>query len=228
MRAAPTLVLILLLCGCVHLADSASLRQALAADLATRPICMRVPGTHNGILRSNGMTLVGDRLPDGRSVFEGDSGPSAPGPAHRAYDLLVALGLFRDEEQAVPARPSRVTRRYTPTPAGEAHLRLVPGGHGAAGWIGLCYGTAKLVAVEGVGPVERAPCRIRQRVTFTYLYDEIPDWVQDPRLRDYFPDIVTRDEGSVPRRRERSFLLRNRQWYLEDLDVGTWPVACIQ
>lgn len=144
----------------------------------------------------------------------------------RTYDLLAELGLYRVDEDLSSAADGLIWRRYTQTPLGEAHLRSIPR-HGQTSLQVLCYGKRRLVAIRWIGPVYRqSRCAQGRGVSYAYVYEDLPAWADDPRLRESFPNLVTRQNAAEVR--EGSFTLTGswREWYVDYSGLGpNYPVC---
>lgn len=138
----------------------------------------------------------------------------------RTYDLLVELGLYTVAEQPVGAGSDLVWRAYRQTPRGAAHLRDVPR-HGQSSLPLLCYGKRRLVGIRRIGPVyRRSRCEQGRYVTYAYFYEDLPAWADDPRLRESFANLVTRQNAAEVR--EASFPLTGswREWHVDHSGLG--------
>jgi hypothetical protein len=144
----------------------------------------------------------------------------------QTYDLLVEFGLYTVAEEPTGEGSDRIWRRYRQTPLGAAHLRDVPR-HGQSSLALLCYGKQRLVEIRWIGPVYRhSRCAQGRGVRYAYVYEDLPAWVEDPRLRESFPNLVTRQNAAEVR--EDSFALTGswREWYVDYSGLGpNYPVC---
>lgn len=215
-RGMPCAGLLLLALGaCAHLRTvPADIRALVEADLSSWPLCVRLPQDEHSSLRANGVTLVGYRHADGRISYQ-DSNITGEERIRRTYDLLVEFGLFTVvEEQPWPAPSPLVRRRYLPTPAGQAHYRTRSPSHGAPDWQALCVGHRTMIAFGSPGEVRRiTPCEEARAATYTYRFENLPAWIDDPRLRALLPELGTRSDAARPREGSTLLVRRGVHWY---------------
>lgn len=207
---------LLALGACAHLgAAPADIRALVEADFPSWPLCVPLPRGEHADLRSNGVTLVGYRHADGRISYQ-DSNVTGEERIRRTYDLLVEFGLFTVvEEHPWPAPSPLVRRRYLPTAAGQAHFLTRSPSHGAPDWQALCVGDRVMVAFRSAGAVRRiTPCEEARTATYTYRYENLPAWMDDPRLRAMLPELGSSSDAARPREGS-TLLVRGRgQWDL--------------
>lgn len=216
-------------CVTVTSRERARIDALVATEVPQRRFCVDLPsgdqirdGAHGQRARTSAefVDLPGERGRDGVILYPGmDS-------LRRTYDLLAELGLYRVEERPTSAASGLVWRSYLQTPLGEAHLRSVPM-HGQNSLALLCYGKRRLVAIRRIGPVYRqSRCAQGRYVTYAYVYEDLPAWADDPRLRESFPNLVTRENAGELR--EDSFLLTGswREWFVDYSGLGPdYPVC---
>jgi hypothetical protein len=195
--------------------------------LARQQICVRLPGGGDWTdVREDRVSTRGVPRRGGGFDYP-DKIEGTEEPVRAAYDLLTELGLYMVEEEAITGFwPGRI-RHYKPTPLGKAHIRLVPGGHGASGWYGLCYGARRLTAIEKVGPVKVKPCETSRTVYFTYHYDGIPAWADDPRLRRFFADIIDAAAARIVRHDGESLGYYEGEWFVRERIAEPYFIPCI-
>lgn len=205
--------------ACVHGGRaSPEIRALVDADLASWPLCVPLPQGEHSTLRANGVTLVGYRHADGRITYQ-DSNVTGEQRIRRTYDLLMEFGLFTVEERPSPAPSPLVRRVYLPTPAGRAHYRTISPVHGAPDWQALCVGTRTLVAFGSAGTVRHvSPCEDARRATYTYRYENLPAWMDDPRLRAMLPQLGASRDAARPREGSTPLVRRGGRWYLRTGD----------
>lgn len=199
------------------------LRDAIAADIASRRACFRLPQGQWAIVREDRVSLSGFALPDGRYTYPDRNG-TAEEQVRRAFDLLTELGIYMVVEQ--PRGERRRTRTYVPTPDAAAQIQWISQGHGVSGWMGLCYGNRTLIELTDIGPLVRAPCRKTRQVGYTYRYVDIPAWAGDPRLREFFPDLIGPGEAALARPGARTLRTHNGRWYVDD-HSGLMVIPCV-
>jgi hypothetical protein len=222
------LILVLVCFGCAErLPRYAKLSELVSARLAPQQVCLRLPDDGEWTdVREDQVSLRGFPGPDG-TVHYPDRRERREESIRAAYDLLTELGLYSVEEEILPEPGPGTMRHYRPTPLAQAHIRLVPGGHGESGWYGLCYGERKLVAIHRVGPVEYAPCRISREVEYSYRYAGIPAWADDPRLRRFFPDIIDSTRARTARGGYDTLRRGGDKWFVEEKVYGPYVIPCI-
>lgn len=217
--------------ACVNVTsrERARIDALAAADVPQRRFCVDLPtgdpnraGTNGELARVSAewVDLPGARGRDGVIHYPGMEA------LRRTYDLLAELGLYRVEEDLSSAADGLIWRRYRQTPLGEAHLRDIPR-HGQSSLALLCYGKQRLVEIRWIGPVYRqSRCAQGRGVRYTYVYEDLPAWVEDPRLRESFPDLVTRRNAAELR--NDSFTLSGswREWHVDHSGLGpNYPVC---
>jgi hypothetical protein len=222
------LIVILALTGCVGRAPGhPEIGRMIEERLAPRQICVRLPdGGEWAVVRDDRVSLRGAPGPGGGFVYP-DRMEDRRETIRAAFDLLAELGFYSVEEEDLPGPWRGRMRHYKATALAEAHIRLVPGGHGASGWYGLCYGQRKLVAIHRVGPVRYAPCRISREVRYTYQYVGIPAWADDPRLRRVFADIIGSAEAKEIRHNGDTLVRSGDAWFVEEKVYEPYYVPCI-
>ena len=224
------LIILLLALACISCAGrlprDAQIGRLISAELAPRQICVRLPDDGEWtIVREDWVSMRGFSGRDG-SIDYPDRMKGREQTMRAAYDLLAELGFYTVEEQALPGRQGR-KREYAATALGRSHIRLVPGGHGQSGWVGLCYGQRTLVAIHRVGPVEYAPCRISRDVRYSYRYEGIPAWADDPRLRALLPDMIGTAEARTARPGGNALVRGGDEWFVEQVVDGPYYIPCI-
>ena len=220
--------LLALLCvSCAgQLPRDAKISRMIGANLAPIPICVRLPDDGEWtIVREDWVEIRGFPTRDGFTYPNrmNDRKESI----RAAYDLLAELGFYTVEEEDLQDSSRGRMRHYKATPLGQAHIRLLLGGHGQSGWFGLCYGHRRLVAIEKVKPVEYAPCRISRVVYYFYDYVDIPAWADDPRLRRLFPDMIGSAEARTPRNGGDSLVRSGDEWFVEQRSLEPYYIPCI-
>jgi hypothetical protein len=222
------LILLLVLSGCVGRAPRhAEIGRMIDERLAPRQICIRLPDDGEWtMVRGDQVSIRGVPGPDGGFVYP-DRMENRDESIRAAFDLLTELGFYSLEEEDLPGPWRGRMRHYKATPLAETHIRLVPGGHGESGWYGLCYGQRRLIAIQRVGPVEYAPCRISREVRYTYHYVGIPAWADDPRLRRFFPDLIGSAEAKEVRHNGDTLVRSGDEWFVEQRVYGPYYIPCI-
>lgn len=201
--------------------------RMIDANLAPRQICVRLPDDGEWtIVREDWVSIQGFPAPGGGFTYP-DRMKDRDQSIRAAYDLLAELGFYTVEEENRPSPSRSRIRNYKVTPLGQAHIRLLPGGHGQSGWYGLCYGRRHLVAIEKVKPVVYAPCRISRHVYYFYNHVGIPAWADDPRLRRFFPDMIGSAEAATPRNGGDFLVRAGDEWFVEQREFEPYYIPCI-
>ena len=216
--------------ACVNVSRERERIDALAAaEVPERRFCVDLPtgdpkraGTNGERARVSAewVDLPGARGRDGVIHYPGMES------LRRTYDLLTELGLYRVEEDLSSVADGLIWRSYRQTPLGAAHLRDVPR-HGQSSLALLCYGKQRLVEIRRIGPIYRqSRCRQGRGVSYTYVYEDLPAWVEDPRLREAFPDLVTRREAAELRNGSFTLTGSRREWYVDHSGLGpNYPIC---
>ena len=214
--------------GCAErLPPPANLSEMIGEKLARQQICIRLPGGGDWTdVGEDRVSIRGVPRPGGSFDYP-DKIEGTGEPTRGAYDLLVELGLYTVEEEAITGAWPGMMRHYIPTTVGAGHIRLVPGGHGQSGWYGLCYGARRVTQIEKVGPLEVKPCETSRTVYFTYHQDGIPAWADDPRLRRFFPDIVDSAQARLVRHDGESLGYYEGKWFIRQRIAEPYYIPCI-
>jgi hypothetical protein len=203
--------------ACAHSPPSPpEVTRLLAPELASHSFCVRLPQGTNAVVRPNGVRLDGYRSPGGRVFYPDTSQLGSPETIRETYDLLAEIGLFAVRDEVLNASVGdyrRIWRHYTPTPAGVAHYQAVASVHSASNWMGLCYGTRTMIGLPSVSALNRVtPCQSTRVATYSYRYEDVPAWVDDPRLAARLPEVVTREAAARPREGSTVLVRRGGQW----------------
>jgi hypothetical protein len=71
------------------------------------------------------------------------------------------------------------------------------------------------------------PCETSRTVYFTYHYDGIPAWVDDSRLRRFFPDIVDSAKAKIVRNDGESLGYFEGEWFIRERIAEPYYLPCI-
>jgi hypothetical protein len=208
--------------------ERAGIEALAAAEVPKRGFCVDLPiddlavGTNGERARISAewVDLPGSSGRDGVARYPGMEA------LRRTYDLLADLGLYTVENDLSSAADGLIWRSYRRSPLGETHLRDVAR-HGQSSLALLCYGKRRLIGIRSVGPTYRkSRCAQGRSVSYTYVYEDLPAWVEDARLRESFPDLVT--SRNAAELRDGSLMLTgsSREWYVDHSGPGPTFVVC--
>jgi hypothetical protein len=82
------------------------------------------------------------------------------------------------------------------------------------------------MAIEKVGAIKYAPCRISRQIYFTYDYAGIPAWADDRRLRLFFPDMIGTAEARTIHHDGESLVRGGDEWSVAERIYGPYFIPC--
>jgi hypothetical protein len=123
------------------------------------------------------------------------------------YDALFEVGLLtRSEGQVKRKSSSKMVPGLKYDVTEEGRKILVGGKNGRP--VEFCFGHMKVSTIEKVEKLNDQDYSIN----YTYLVQDVPDWMKTPVVRAAFPDVVRQVDGPQPA--EARVNLRSKGWRL--------------